>query len=349
MTRRSDKSANTPTILDVAKLANVSIVSASRVINNSPSVRESTRKAVRSAMLELGYSPNVAAQMLRTRRSNIMGCVVPDLSNHATATVVHAAEKELNRDGMLLVTASSDMDSQREAQLIQSLCQRGVDGLLIQPSDETSTLMHDAISKSSVPVVLLDRDVEVASDRVLFEHYNAMREVVRYLVDLGHRDIAIIATEKTTRPCRERVKAFQDELADRGLSKNAEGRVFCGSHLSQHGFDATTALMSTPSPPTALIAAGNLIVLGAIKALQSMRIDIPGQLSFVGADNSLVSEILSPPLTVIERDNALLGQQAARLLILRLATTQRQRGLERMTLPSQVILRRSCAPAPKGR
>jgi len=108
-------------------------------------------------------------------------------------------------------------------------------------------------------------------------------------------------------------------------------------------------LMSTPSPPSALIAAGNLIVLGAIKALQSMQIDIPRQLSVVGADNSLVSEILTPPLTVIERDNASLGQQAARLLILRLNTAQRQRGLDRMTLPSRVILRRSCAPATKGR
>jgi LacI family transcriptional regulator len=148
MTRRTDRADHPPTIADVAKLAKVSIVSASRVINNSPTVRESTRKAVRSAMLELGYAPNAAAQMLRTRRSNIMGCVIPDLSNHATATIVHAAEKQLNADGMLLVTASSDMSAEREAQLIQSLCQRGVDGLLIQPSDETSTLVHDAIAKA---------------------------------------------------------------------------------------------------------------------------------------------------------------------------------------------------------
>jgi LacI family transcriptional regulator len=343
MARRSNKENHPPTIADVAKLANVSIVSASRVINNSPSVRDSTRKAVRSAMVELGYSPNAAAQMLRTKRSNIIGCIVPDLSNHSTAAVVHAAEKELNRDGMLLVTASSDMDSNREAQLIQTLLQRGVDGLLIQPSDETSTLVHDAISKAAVPAVLLDRDVEVASDRVVFEHYDAMRQVVRYLIDLGHRDIAIIATQMTTRPCRERLRAFQDELHAHGIHKVSEGRILCGSHLAQHGFDAATALMSAPSPPTAMIAAGNLIVLGAIKALQSLRIDIPGQLSFVGADNSLVSEILTPPLTVIERDNASLGQQAARLLVLRLGSTQ-QRGLERMTLPSRVILRRSCVP-----
>ena len=156
-------------------------------------------------------------------------------------------------------------------------------------------------------------------------------------------DIAIIATEAATRPCRERVKAFRDELTVHGLGKIPEGRIFCGSHLSQHGFDSTMALMSTTTRPTALIAAGNLLVLGAIKALQSLRIDIPGQLSFVGSDNPLVAEILTPPLTVIERDNASLGEQAARLLMLRLNTT-RQRSLERMSLPSRVILRRSCAP-----
>jgi len=104
------------------------------------------------------------------------------------------------------------------------------------------------------------------------------------------------------------------------------------------------ALMSTSARPTALIAAGNLLVLGALKALQSLRIDIPGQLSFVGSDNPLVAEILTPPLTVVERDNAALGEQAARLLMLRLNTTRQQRGLERMTLPSRVVLRRSCAP-----
>lgn len=349
MTRRTGNTDHPPTIADVAKLAKVSIVSASRVINNNPSVRESTRKAVRSAMLELGYAPNAAAQMLRTRRSNIIGCIVPDLSNHVTATVVHAAEKQLNGDGMLLVTASSDMSSQREAQLIQSLCQRGVDGLLIQPSDETSTVMQDALAGAGVPVILLDRDIEIAIDRVVFEHYDAMRQVVRYLIDLGHREIAIIATERATRPCRERLRAFQDELAAHGLGKIPDGRVLCGSHLAQHGFDATMALMSSPIPPTALIAAGNLIALGAVKALQSLRIDIPEQLSLVGSDNSLVSEILTPPLTVIERDNASLGKQAARLLLTRLNNAQRQRGLERMTLASRVILRRSCAPLAKSR
>lgn len=349
MTRRTGKADNPPTIADVARLAEVSIVSASRVINNSPTVRESTRRAVRSAMLELGYVPNAAAQALRTRRSNIMGCVVPDLSNHATAAVVHAAEKELNGAGMLLVTASSDMSPAREAQLIQSLCQRGVDGLLIQSSDETSARIHDAVAGAAVPSVLLDRDLEVASDRVLFEHYDAMRQVVRYLLDLGHRDIAMIATEETTRPCRERLRAFRDELAAHGIGKIPEGRIFCGSHLAQHGFDATMAVMSTASRPSALIAAGSLIVLGSIKALQSMRIEIPGHLSFVGTDNPLVSEILTPPLTVIERDNASLGQQAARLLMARLNAPHQQRGLERMTLQSRVILRRSCAPIGKGR
>jgi LacI family transcriptional regulator len=349
MTRRTERASRPATIADVARIAKVSIVSASRVINNSTSVRESTRKAVRGAMLELGYTPNAAAQMLRTKRSNIIGCVVPDLSNHVTATIVHAAEKQLNSYGMLLVTASGDMNPQREAQLIQSLCQRGVDGLLVQPSDETNSLIHGAIEKVRVPVVLLDRDAEVATDRVLFEHYDAMRQVVRYLIDLGHRDIAIIATEAATRPCRERVKAFRDELAAHGLGKIPEGRIVCGSHLSQHGFDATMALMSASTPPTALIAAGNLIVLGAIKALQSMQIDMPGQISFVGSDNPVVSEILSPPLTVIDRDNAALGQQAARLLVQRLTTAPQQRGLERVTLPTRVILRRSCAPLAKNR
>ncbi|HEX4243357.1 MAG TPA: LacI family DNA-binding transcriptional regulator [Steroidobacteraceae bacterium] len=345
MTRRTVRSHRPATIADVAKLAKVSIVSASRVINDSPTVRESTRRAVRGAMLELGYTPNAAAQMLRTKRSNIMGCVVPDLSNHVTAAVVHAAEKELNGAGLLLVTASSDLSAQREAQLVQSLCQRGVGGLLIQPGDETSALVSGAITRAGVPVVLLDRDVEVPSDRVLFEHYDATRQVVRYLLDLGHRDIAIIATAETARPGRERLRAFRDELAAHGLGRIPDGRIFCGSHLAQHGFDAAMALMSAPSPPTALIAAGNLIVLGALKALQSMQIDIPGRLSFVGSDNPLVSEIMTPPLTVIERDNASLGQLAARLLMARVkAAGQPHRGLERMTLQSRVILRRSCAP-----
>lgn len=345
MASHVDRHKKQPTIGDVAKAAGVSIVSASRVINNYPSVRESTRKSVRRAMLELGYSPNAAAQMLRTKRSNIIGCVVTDLSNHATAAIVHAAEQELHRCGMLLVTASSDLDDRREAQLIDTMRQRGVDGLLLQPSDERSAVTNDAISRAAVPVVLLDRDMEAATDRVLYEHYESMREVVRYLFDLGHRDIAIIATEEATRPCRERVRAFVDEYKAHGLTA-PQDRILCGSHLAQHGFDATMSLMSAPSRPTALIAAGNLIVLGAIRALQSMRIRIPTDLSFVGAD-SIFSEILDPPMTAIERDMSALGQQAARLLTQRLNSEQ-HRGLEKMTLPSRVLLRRSCAPIRKG-
>ena len=128
----------------------------------------------------------------------------------------------------------------------------------------------------------------------------------------------------------------------------------------QSGGDAVEARTNGPvenPPPDAALENGSRTAgnwasrfeYDLLHALQSMRIDIPGQLSFVGTDNPLVSEILAPPLTVIERDNASLGKQAARLLIQRLDPTLAQRSLERMTLPSRVILRRSCAPITKTR
>jgi LacI family transcriptional regulator len=342
MDNNNDNSGKRPTIEDVARLAGVSTVSVSRVLNNRSTVRERTRQNVRRAILELGYVPNPAAQMLRTNRSNMIGCVISDLGNNANAVIVQAAERRLNAEGNLLVTACSDMDDQHEAQLIELLRHRGVDGLIIQPADEKSVIMQDAVAEAGIPVVIIDRDIPVAGDRVLFNHYDAMREVTQYLLDLGHRDIAIIASEATTRPSRERIRGFVDELAARGV-ESRPNRIFQGSHLAEHSYNAAMTVMSTTPRPTALIAAGNLLMVGAIKALQTLKISIPDHVSFVGADDIDIATLLDPQITVVDRDLSALGRIAAEVLIRRLGAIQHA-GFETITLPSRVILRRSCGP-----
>ena len=190
-------------VRDVARQAGVSVGTVSRVINHKP-VSPEMSATVNKAMRDMGYTPNAVAQSMRTKTTYTVALVVNDISNPLFSSIAKGAEQILREENYSLFIANTDNNPQREKLIIQSLVHRRVDGLMIAVADETSADTNSILRSLDFPVTLLDREIDLSMDAVCDEHAVGMKTAVRYLFDLGHRDIALITGGDNVRPGRER-------------------------------------------------------------------------------------------------------------------------------------------------
>jgi len=333
-----------PTIHEVAAASRVSIGTVSRVAGGSPRVAIETRARVLAAMAELGYQPNAAARTMRTNQTKTIGFLIPDMTNQVFARVAQGAETILASEGYMLFAFSSNRSPAREVEFLQAARQRRMDGLIVTLADETAPGPIDELRRMDVPIIVLDRDVPVEADVVFSEHIRPVETAVEHLLSVGHRRIGLITASQKIRPGRERVAGYRRALAKANLPID-EWLIRARLQSAEHGAAEAHDLLTGANPPTAILAAGSDIFYGALRAVRLLGLAIPGDISFIGADDSLLGELVFPPITVIDRDMAEVGRQAAGLLLDRL------KGLDapprRVMLGSNLLMRNSVA-APKA-
>jgi LacI family transcriptional regulator, galactose operon repressor len=329
-----------PTIREVAAAAGVSISTVSRVAGGSARVAGETRAKVLAAMASVGYQPNAAARAMRTNKTKTIGFLMPDIANPVFSKVALGAESVLGPAGYTLFALSSNRSPDREVEYLQAVRQRQMDGLIVTLADETAATTIEELRRMRVPVVLLDRDVDVGADVVFSDHMLAMETVIGHLIALGHRRIGLVTASEKIRPGRERVRGFRRALGEAGIPVD-EWLIRARTQSAEYGASETHDLLTGADPPTAIVAAGSDIFYGAFKAVRLLRREVPRDLSFVGADDLLLSEVVGPPVTIIDRDMVEVGREAGRLLLDRL------NGIvfppRRVLLPSTVVLRNSIA------
>ena len=335
------------TIREVAALAGVSTGTVSRVVAANPRISPATRARVLEAMDQLAYQPNAAARAMRTNVTNTVGLMIPNIVCPIFIRTMAGVEEELGRHGYMLFAFSSDSRPERELAFLRAAGERQMDGLIMSVCDENDERTVAQIGRMDMPVVVVDRDVAVATDRVEVEHTAAMGAVMEHLLSMGHRRIGLIAAQ-TNRPGKQRLATYRRALAEAGISVDewlVRSSADCGRG-AEYGAAEAHDLLTGPNPPTALIAAGADFFQGALRAIRTLGLSIPQDLSFVGADDPALAEIAGPPMTVIDRDMREAGRQAARLLIERLENP----GMppRRLMLASAVTLRRSVSPLGEG-
>ncbi len=303
------------TINDVAARAGVSVSTVSRWLSGQP-VRAA--EAVRLAVDELDYTPNVMAQSLKSGRRGTIGVVVPDISNPFFAAVVKGLEQASRELFFRLLLANSDESNEREAEILVDLTGR-VDGFILAPAHE-----HDRaplrLREAGIPAVLLDREVTGGElfDVVVVDNVGGAASAARHLSSLGHTAIAMINGPTDTTPGRERRSGFLAGLSEADLDLRPEYDL-TGDFREASGRNLTLQLLGLPQPPTAIFTANNLMTVGALKALQSMRVRVPQDVSIVGFDDLTLGSLLQPPLTCVSRPDVEQGALAMRLLLSRIA------------------------------
>lgn len=330
------------TARDVARAAGVSTGTVSRVINAHPAVAEHVRIKVLAAIERLGWQPNVVARSMRTASTRTIGCVFSDIRNPLYANIIQGAEEALANENYTLMVASSAGSASREGDLIKLFASRRADGLILSISDEDSAEILAAIKGAGLPTVLVERDLPLDVYSVGTDHRGGMRRAVEYLFSLGHERIALLTGGQKTRAGRERIRGFVDAFKTAGKLVRPE-MLRLESLSSEYAFRETQALLTLKQPPTAIIAGGNLMLAGVLRATQLLRLRLPRDLSIICSGDTELAELATPSVTAIRWDLAAVGCEAAKLLIARLGGNTIA-GRTRIEVPSEIVLRKSCGP-----
>jgi LacI family transcriptional regulator len=298
----------------VAERAGVAVSSVSRVLSGHPDVSDSMREKVMNAVAELGYHPDLLAQSMRWRATLTCGFIVNDIANPLFAEMVKGAERALEASGYSMLLTNSEGNPERDIKAIQLLEQRRVDGLLISLASETHGPTLDVLRSLDVPTVLIDRDVpdDVPAARVMSDHAVGVRAAVEHLVGEGHRRIAIIVGDRL-RPSNERARAFAEALREH--ADGLVGEVMRVPYSPEHGARAARELLAREDPPSALLVGGNQFLLGALETVSAIGLRLGRDLALVGCDDTPLTRLHDPPISVIARDIGEMGRTAADVLL----------------------------------
>jgi LacI family transcriptional regulator len=326
------------TIKDVAREAGVSVATVSRVYNGSALVKEDTRQRVQAVAQRLGYSPNGAARSLITSKTNTIGVLLPDLHGEFFSELIRGIDQTAQRHGYhLLVSGSHDQAGEIEAAL-QSMHGR-VDGLIVMSPNIDA---RDAVRQLSAlfPVVLLNCAAEESAlDTITIANRAGARAMVRHLIALGHRRIAIITGSEHNYDAVERRRGYHAALREAGIARRAAWEV-AGDFGERSGYVAARELLRTTPRPTAIFASNDAMAIGAISALREAGVRVPADIAVAGFDDIPMAAYLNPPLTTVHVDIPALGERASDRLVEALRGKMNKG--QREELPTRVVVRDSC-------
>jgi LacI family transcriptional regulator len=329
------------TLNDVARLAGVSTMTVSRVINGSGYTSPESRARVNRAIAELGYMPNVLARQLRSSRTKTLALVLTDIANPFFTTIARGVEDAARAQGYAVMFCNTDESVDEELEYVRVLIQRRVDGVLLVPATDSSGSI-ELLRKHELPVVVLDRRVRSGGvDEVRGDSEAGAYLAVRHLIDLGHRRIAVLAGPEAVSTSADRVGGYKRALAEAGMDA-ASQQVLFGEYTEASGYAMTGQILAASEMPTAIFAGNNFIAFGAIQRLRESGMEIPEDMSIVVFDDLPQGWIL-PFLTVISQPAYEIGKQAAELMLERLASDE-PIAPRTIVLPSSLIVRRSSAP-----
>lgn len=342
--RLQNKTNEQVSLLDVAARAGCSTASVSRVINQPERVQADLRTRVLEALDELGYVPNSAARALRSRRTRIMGIVIPTLGYAIYATLVDSLQQRLRQHGYSLLVATSEYDLANEEIQARLLIERGVEGIVLI-GDYHRPSLYQHLEGTAIPYVntYVYRSDEI-HPCVGFDNRQASAEVTEFLLGLGHRSFGFISTFTAGNDrAAERVAGLRTTLERHGLSLPAD-RVYERPYSIASGCEGFCYLRDLQNPPTAIICGNDVLAMGALIEARTLGVIVPDQVSIIGFDNLEFAAHLDPPLTTVNVPAAEMGERAADYLVGKISG---QAVLKSLHLKPALLIRRSSGPAPK--
>lgn len=330
-------------VRDIAKLAGVSPATVSRVLNQSDKVNAETRARVQAVLESVNYVRDGAARSLSSRRSGSVAVIVPALGNSVYADAVDAIERRLQLSRYHLLTASSGYDLRREYELARTLIEHGIDGIILVGNDHVPEL-YDLLERAALPAIQTFTDnPNSVLPSVGFDNDSPLRELVNYVVDLGHRDFAILHSPvRHNDRIATRLNAIVGALQARGISVPPE-RVIEAGYTVAEGRAGMRALNRHQGNFTAVACTGDVLAVGAIIEARSAGISIPSELSITGFHDYDLAGQIEPPLTTVHAPVREMSVAAAEYL---LSTIGGENPPKFRQLSTSLVLRKSTGPVP---
>jgi len=326
---------------DVAKLAEVSIATASRVINNSDKVNEVTRKKVLKAVKVLDFKPSRVAQRLRVKdgKKKLIGLIVPDIQNPFYVDVLRGVEDTSYANNYAILMCNFAQDESKASLYIDLMQTESVDGLILAPVNEKDKKVISLV-ESGLPIVCVDRGLaDLDVDIIVVDNENGAYNAVKLLIEKGHKRIAYIAGLPHIPTTKQREAGYLNALNEAGIPFDGELIKF-GNSKHESGQKLAKELLNMENPPTALFTGNNLITLGALETIHSMCLKIPDDIAIIGFDDMPWSISLNPPLTAVSQPGYEIGKRAATMLFQRINEPTSE--YVKLELKTKLIIRKSC-------
>lgn len=313
--RDMNQHRQTPTVHDVAAEAGVSTATVSRCLNDPSLVTEATRKKVITAVRLLGYSPNFGARAMASKRTNTIGAIIPTMENAVFARGLQAFQEELDRRGYTLLVACSSYRQDAEEAHIRSLVARGADALLLI-GHERSPEIYDFLAAQDVPaLVTWAFDDTINKPSVGFDNESAMRSMASIVLEMGHRQLALISA-RTEHNDRAFARKLGIEAAMRDFNLDlGELLVIETDYSIENGGTTFEQVMGQDRRPTVVFCGNDVLAVGALNRARKLGIDVPNDVSIIGFDDIELAQVAYPALTTVHVPHREMGQKAAEALV----------------------------------
>lgn len=303
-----------PTISDVANEADVSKSTVSRIINNAPNVDAELRERVLEVIERLDYQPSRAARILKKNLQDVIGFLVPSITNTIFGDVLQGAEDQAYNNKMGIVAYSTADSLQRQQMYLDALLAEQLAGLVIVPVPGTDPKMLSSMQNQGIPIVLLDRKLkDLDADYIGSDNQQGASVAVHHLVENGYRRIATIAGSQNVSTGIERLNGYRQALAEANLDYNPDW-VVSGNFSEEESYRALKSLVEQDNRPDAIFVANDSMMVGALHAIKDLNIRVPDDFAIIGFDELPLADLLSPSLTTVQQVADALGQEALRLL-----------------------------------
>lgn len=331
--------AKSTTLYDVAQYAGVSYQTVSRVINQAENVSEKTRQKVEAAMAMLNYVPNRVAQQLAGKTGHTIGLATSDLSLHAPSQIAAAIKSRAGEERFNVVISMTGQSGAAAARAaINNLLAQRVDGLIVNIPLQDEEAQSLVALCQEVPVLFLDVSPQLDANSVIFDPDQGAHLGVAHLLELGHREIALLAGPRSSVSARLRFEGWQQALAQQQLQATA---VMEGDWSALSGYQQVTRLLNEGPQPGAILVANDQMALGALRAITEAGLKVPNDISVIGYDDTADSACFIPPLTTIKQDFRTLGKNSVARIVEMIQQPEAPTRSE--LLPVSLVIRKTTA------
>lgn len=302
-------------------------------------IAKSTQARILAAAAETGAEPNALARGLRVQKTRAIGLLVPDISNPFFAALARSVEEPARNAGYAVLLADARESETEEAECVRLLSQRRMDGLIVAPVGGRSEHL-EALKAKGVPMVQVDRVFDsLGAPSVVADNFEGARRAVKHLVERGHRAIACLQGSSTSSANAERVRGYRAALAEANIPFRKEW-LTGDEYSTGSGMRGAGCLLALERRPTAILAMGNLLALGALEAIRRRKLVVPGDVALVTFDDAPWAPLLQPSLSVVLQPVEEMGRRAARELLSSLAGAP-VRPAKKIVLRTRLIVRDS--------
>ncbi len=328
---------NLKSIKDVARYCGVSAMTVSRALNNSNEIADATKERVLEACRELGYRQNAAAKTLITKKSNMIGLIVPDITNQYYATISKEVSSFLETQGYWLISCNSDRKKSNEISYLNFLCEGRVDGIILLPVEPKKEDYEQFIDY--LPIVMVDNVVEGLDISVVSsDNYYGATKIIEHMIQMGHKKIGGIFGDVSSSASNERLRAYKDVLKKHGIAFDPE-LIAHTKATFECGVESTGPLID--KGVDGIFAVNDTVAMGVSKCCYMRNVKCPDEIGIAGYDNIESGVMLPYPLTTVDQDAKRMAQTAAEILVEELSH-KTNISHQSVVLKPKLIIRKSC-------